>query len=227
MDTQKKASSQIVDHRKIVTRGWPSAIALLLGLILGRVTGTGADPQRDLVLITSTALDRGDNFWGGRLDPGLWRAPHVLLVDHDHGESTPCGRADAASGPFYCPANERIYLDLDFIGAISGELARAYVTAHELGHHVQKLRGELGRSSISTELGADCYAGMWMHQEQLDGHLGSGDLANALLEAAAVGDDRICPSCSPEQWTHGSSTQRMDALTEGFRGGTCGRWNKN
>jgi predicted metalloprotease len=145
----------------------------------------------------------------------------VVLIDGN--EPTACGMASPVTGPFYCPLSERIYVDLSFIRAIHGELARAYVIAHELGHHVQKLTGELGagRAQADIELEADCYAGVWMRDEQTSGHLQPGDFDAALAEAAAVGDDRLSPSSPPETWTHGSSAQRAAALRAGFNGGTC------
>lgn len=203
----------------------------LLGVIVGILASLGLrpgpsprgpDPDRDLVMVVSTALDRGDDFWGQRIEPRSWRMPHVVF-ENEKGEATPCGQANATSGPFYCPANERIYLELTFLRSINGELARAYVIAHELGHHVQKMLAKFrgARDSIGIELQADCYAGMWMKDELTSGHLAKGDIEAALAEASAVGDDAICPGCSPEAWTHGSSKQRVAAVTEGLGGGPC------
>jgi predicted metalloprotease len=223
MDEQPNVSPKIVDHRRsAATHGFTGLMSLVLGFLFGMSVGSPpVDHDRDLVIVTSTALDRSDDFWSARLEH--WRSPHVVLVDHAHGERTPCGTADERSGPFYCPSNERIYLDVAFLRSIRGELARAYVTAHEVGHHVQKVRGLLGssRPQIDIELQADCFAGMWMHEEQLHDHLAPGDVDAAIAEASAVGDDRICPTCSTEQWTHGSSDQRVAALAEGLRGGPC------
>lgn len=228
MELEQTTSVRVIDHRRALTHGLPPVLALLLGWVFWHspaTTGSAQDPAREIVLNVSTALDRGDDYWADHLDPSTWRMPHVVLIDHEHGEVTPCGHADADSGPFYCPANERIYVDVDFVAAISGDLARAYVTAHELGHHIQKLRGEFdNRSSIAVELGADCYAGMWMRDEQLHGRLAKDDVAGALAEAAAVGDDRLCPTCRREQWTHGSSAMRTAAVTAGLSGGACDAW---
>lgn len=221
MDIERTRSPNVIDHRKVASHGITFLIAMICGVLLGHgAPKQPAEPDDDLVAITSTALDRGDDFWHAR-DPQGWRSPHVVLIP-EAGETTPCGRADEASGPFYCPPNERIYVDVRFLRAIRGDLARAYVTAHELGHHVQKLRHELdGRPSIDIELEADCYAGQWMADEQAHGHLAPGDIETALAEAAAVGDDRICPGCSSEQWSHGSSAQRVAAVQRGFAGGAC------
>lgn len=219
MDEQKTVSPNIIDHRGAATHGLTALIALIFGAFFGRsVAPADSDPDFSLIQVVSTALDRGGDFWAARLKD--WRPAHVVLVDHD--ENTACGLAGPTHGPFYCPGNERIYVDLNFLRSIKGELARAYVIAHELGHHVQALRHEIdGRQSIDVELQADCYGGMWMHEESTHGHLAPGDFEAAVTEAAAVGDDKLAPGSAPETWTHGSSAQRAAALEAGFKGGPC------
>lgn len=219
MDQQSTVSKNIIDRRRVATHGVSGIVGILLGLIFGVARAPGG-PDGDLVQVTSTALDRGQTYWAAEIGPS-WRDARVILIDHD--TKTPCGTAGRSSGPFYCPADERIYLDLSFLRAIDGDLARAYVVAHELGHHVQKLRGELraSRPSVDVELEADCYAGRWMRTEQVAQHLGPSDVPGAIAEAEAVGDDRICPGCSAEQWTHGSSSARAGALAQGIGGLTC------
>jgi len=221
VDEQTNTSKNIIDKRSTATQhGISAVIGLLIGIFLGvKTAALPQPPDKDLVQITSTALDRGQTYWSHQV-PG-WRDAHVVLIDTE--TSTPCGPANKSTGPFYCPSDEHIYLDLSFLRTIKGDLARAYVVAHEIGHHVQKIRDELGalHQSVDIELGADTYAGCWMRTESVANHVALSEIDAALAEAQAVGDDRLCPSCSPETWTHGSSAARAAAVSKGLRGESC------
>lgn len=171
---------------------------------------------------------------------GDYKEPTMVLFTD--AVSTACGNASSASGPFYCPADQKVYMDLAFFdelktrfGAKGGDFAIAYVTAHEIGHHVQTLlgtsqkvtqlqrqnRSEANRLSVALELQADFYAGLWAHYNQE--YLEEGDIEEALSAANAVGDDAIQKRTRgdvvPDSFTHGSSEQRMKWFMKGYKTG--------
>ena len=170
------------------------------------------------------------------------RYSHAKLVLFSGATRSGCGVGSAQVGPFYCPNDRRVYIDLDFYRDLArrfgapGDFAQAYVIAHEVGHHVQNLLGEMnersqvrGRerqnaASIQTELQADCYAGVWAHSTQQRDLLQAGDIEEGLRAAAAVGDDTLQRETegrvSPETWTHGSSEQRVQWFKRGYTSGS-------
>ena len=192
------------------------------------------------VQFVSFVLDDAQNTWAAALGPQYRHAKLVLFRD---GIDSACGMAQTASGPFYCPNDEKIYLDLGFFDELrgrfgaSGDFAQAYVITHELGHHVQKLLGiepqvhrlmeedrrNANAYSVKLELQADCFAGIWGHSTAQRNILESGDIDEGLTAAASVGDDRIQRmsgrAVNPESFTHGSSQQRSMWFKRGMESG--------
>jgi len=207
------------------------------------------DTQRDAreeptVQFVSFVLDDAQKTWTGILQQRGIPYRHAKLVLFRDLTSSGCGAAQSATGPFYCPSDEKVYIDLGFFDELQrrfgapGQFAQAYVLAHELGHHVQNLLGierkvrnlqsqnpgEGNSLSVRLELQADCFAGVWAKSTQQRNLLESGDVESALGAAAAVGDDRLQRASrgqvSPETFTHGSSAQRMEWFQRGMGGGS-------
>jgi len=181
------------------------------------------------VQFVSFVLDDAQATWDKILGD---RYRHAKLVLFRDAISSSCGFAQAASGPFYCPVDQKVYLDLGFFDemrdrfAATGDFAQAYVITHEIGHHVQKLLGIEKRSrgdSVALELQADCFSGIWAHSTAQRNILESGDIEEGLNAAAAVGDDRIQRasgrSVNPDSFTHGSSRQRAEWFRRGYQSG--------
>ncbi len=198
-------------------------------------------PRRFVAQVLATTEDS----WSAIFQRNGQRYQPPNLVLYSGVTQTACGMGQAAMGPFYCPADRKVYLDMSFfrdmerkLGA-PGEFARAYVIAHEVGHHVQTLLGitervdamrrrageaEANALSVRMELQADCFAGVWArHTEQAQQFLERGDLESGLNAAAAVGDDRLQRRSGgmvvPESFTHGSSAQRVRWFRRGFESG--------
>jgi predicted metalloprotease len=160
-----------------------------------------------------------------------YRRPTLVIFDGQVRSA--CGLAGAAMGPFYCPGDEKLYIDLSFFRDLQtrfkapGDFAQAYVIAHEVGHHVQKLAGlrrpGSSRDSVRLELQADCYAGVWGHHAGELHQLSPGDAEEALAAATAIGDDRLQQQSQgrvvPESFTHGSSAQRVRWFQRGLQSG--------
>jgi predicted metalloprotease len=201
-------------------------------------------PEEDKeVQFVSFVLDDAQATWDRLLQARGKPYEHAKLVLFRDAMQSACGFAQAASGPFYCPGDEKIYIDLGFYDELKrrfgapGDFAQAYVLAHELGHHVQHLLGTeaqvreaqqrnpgaANQLSIRLELQADCYAGVWGHETEQRNILDPGDVDEGLQAAAAVGDDRIQKmsgqAVTPEAFTHGSSEQRASWFRRGFESG--------
>jgi len=208
----------------------------------GEVLQPGQDPQADMV---AHVLGDTEEVWTALFSQqgGQYRAPRLILF-HD-ATATACGMGQSAMGPFYCPPDEQVYIDLSFFRDLHqrfgapGDFAQAYVIAHEVGHHVQNLLGLSGQVhearqrlseaegnalSVQLELQADCFAGLWAHHaENRFQFLEAGDVEEALTAAAAIGDDRLQQQSNgrvvPEAFTHGSSAQRVQWFETGLRHG--------
>jgi predicted metalloprotease len=213
------------------------------GYVDGSAPRATSPEEEQLVDFVDFVVKDAQDVWTGefqQLGQPYERAKLVLFTDSTRSG---CGYAEAAMGPFYCPADGKVYIDLGFYRELKsrfgapGDFAQAYVIAHEVGHHVQTLLGlerrlaeararrpdDANELSVRFELQADCLAGVWAHSTQQRDLLERGDVEEGLAAAAAVGDDRIQKQSgagvNPETWTHGSSSQRVAWFTTGFRGG--------
>jgi len=251
--------------------GWVFGInpLALLGLLDGGNYGTqtqqlpspsaqrqNAAPADAGARFASVVLASTEDVWQKEFAQRGARYEPPVLVLYRRGTQTGCGFGDAAAGPFYCPADRRVYLDLDFFEVMAarlganGDFAQGYVIAHEVGHHVQNLAGttrqmaearqrlserDYNALSVRLELQADCYAGVWAQRsQQARGWMERGDLDEAIGAAAAVGDDRLQRQSQgvvvPDAFTHGSSAQRVQWFRTGFETGrleACDTFDRN
>jgi predicted metalloprotease len=238
-----------------------AAIALLMGqnplVVLGELLGgassqvvAGPPPteaelavEEDQVQFVSFVLDDAQQTMSQLLSQGGATYQDAQLVLFRDAVESACGMGQAAMGPFYCPGDQKVYIDLAFYNDLrtrfgaDGDFAQAYVIAHEIGHHVQNLLGierqvrgvqqqdpgSRNELSVRLELQADCLAGVWGNSAAARGHLDPGDVEEGLNAAAAIGDDRIQKMSggrvSPESWTHGSSEQRVTWFRRGMESG--------
>jgi predicted metalloprotease len=248
-------------------RGGPIGIGVVLVLLVlslltgrnflslvdpGAVTGGGESAPAGGPVEASSEEERLVDFMGFVLkgNQDVWRQllgaeyQETTLVLFRNTTSTACGYGQSASGPFYCPGDGKVYLDLSFFDELdrrfgaSGDFAQAYVIAHEVGHHIQNLTGlerrvrqtqqqrpdQANELSVRMELQADCYAGVWGHSAARAGQLDTGDVEEGLRAAASIGDDRIQRQSggvvNPESFTHGSSEQRVAWFRRGLENGS-------
>jgi len=227
---------------------------LVMGLLDTTGVGAGASapasgpPSDDAGAFTTAVLGSTEDVWGALFNRAGSSYPPPVLVLFDNPQRTGCGTATSALGPFYCPADQGVYIDLNFFHQLAGQFggpqdaarddsfAKAYVIAHEVGHHVQTVTGisnqvltrqsraseaESNALQVRMELQADCFAGVWAHYAR--DRITEQDVRDALVAAAAVGDDMIQKKTQgyvvPESFTHGTSEQRQRWFTRGFQSG--------
>ncbi|WP_395450644.1 neutral zinc metallopeptidase [Aminobacter sp. UC22_36] len=210
----------------------------------GQVTQGGAPANDEMTQFVSTVLAETEDTWNGIFQAEGLKYQEPKLVLFSGQVRSACGFASSASGPFYCPGDQKVYLDTAFFGQLAkqfgaaGDFAQAYVIAHEVGHHVQNLTGILpkfnqmrqqmseadaNQMSMRVELQADCFAGVWGHYTDQKGLLEQGDIEEALNAAQQIGDDtlqkRMQGYVVPESFNHGTSQQRQRWFAAGFKSG--------
>ena len=200
-------------------------------------TTPGDQPTDEGGAMVTRVLGDTEDFWKQQFSAAGAAYPAPILVLFSEATQSACGLGQAAMGPFYCPRDRQVYIDLSFFRDLDrrfgapGDFAQAYVVAHEVGHHIQNVLGVLGQNprvsrtdanqqSVQQELQADCLAGMWGRSASQRGLLEMGDVEEGLTAAQAIGDDRIQKQTQgrvvPESFTHGSSAQRVAAFRQGL-----------
>ena len=274
---QSRASQNVQDYRGRATGGGGGlklglgtvvlgVVAYFLGgpqLVMSLLSGAGSAPQSEAPIEAGTPTDEGGAFvshvlgdteetWTALFAQAGREYPSPYLVLFSQGINTGCGSATSAAGPFYCPADNKVYIDLVFFQqlesefAAQGDFAKAYVIAHEVGHHVQTVLGtsakvreaqqsarsqeEANSWQVRMELQADCYAGIWAHYADSARQLvEQGDINEALTAASAVGDDTIQKRTqgrvNQESFTHGSGAERQQWFRKGYSTGSVDQCN--
>jgi predicted metalloprotease len=263
----RRESSNVEDRRGFggggiaIGGGIIGVIALIINFLMGGDPGqlinqmqnqsgdqqAQRSPEEDqMAHFVSVALADNEDVWRKIFSENGSQYTDPKLVLYSNSTSSGCGYASSATGPFYCPQDQKVYIDLSFMnelktrfGAEGGDFALAYVLAHEVGHHVQNLLGtsdkiqnmmshaserDANKLSVALELQADFYAGVWAHYDENMNHvLEPGDIEEALSAASAVGDDAIQKKTQgyivPDAFTHGTSQQRVYWFTKGFKTG--------
>ncbi|WP_282173656.1 KPN_02809 family neutral zinc metallopeptidase [Cytobacillus firmus] len=265
----RRASSNVEDRRgmggggkTLIGGGLGGVIILLLftflggdpGELLGNMTGSDSgtavpyeesEKEKELADFVSVVLADTEEVWTEIFEEQGLQYKEPTLVLYSGSVQSACGAASSSVGPFYCPGDQKLYIDLSFYEELQrkfqapGDFAMAYVIAHEVGHHVQTLLGtteeimplrqkmseeKFNKYLVRFELQADYYSGVWAHHAQGMGYLEEGDLEEALNAATAVGDDTLQKQAQgyvvPESFTHGTSEQRKSWFHKGFQNGT-------
>lgn len=242
-------------------------VALLFGADISSLVGGGGggstssssqsepidpnnDPEAELKSFVSFVFDDAQAAWARLFSQSGRTYRKTRMILYRRGTRSGCGYGSSAIGPFYCPADEKVYIDLSFFKTLKqrlgapGDFAQAYVIAHEVGHHVQNVLGTEAKVrrqrrglskaasnalSVRVELQADCYAGVWAHSTKKRDLLERGDVQEAIGAAAAIGDDTLQRGAgkrvSPESWTHGSSAERTRWFKRGMEAGSLAACN--
>jgi uncharacterized protein len=262
----RKGSSNVEDRRGMPVRGAVGGglgllVALVAAIVFGvdpsaLLDGTGPSagveqqptgrmgvPEDEGGRFAAVVLADTEQTWNRLFAEAGANYPEPTLVLFSGGVASACGTTSSAVGPFYCPADSNIYIDLEFFRELkqrfgaSGDFAQAYVIAHEVGHHVQNVTGTMrqfqgyrdsgpGSAAVRVELQADCYAGVWAREQHGRGLLDPGDIEEAMNAAAAIGDDTLQRRGQgvvvPESFTHGTSEQRVRWFLRGYESGNAG-----
>ena len=244
-------SSNVTDSRgmggKLAVGGVGGILVVILGLIFGvdlgggrQAVGPSAPPDKETLTFTQKVLGTTEEVWDDEFHKMGKRYKKPQLELFSNSVDTGCGHAPSAVGPFYCPADQKVYIDPTFfeeleqkLGGSKADFSKAYVIAHEVGHHVQRLLGyhadpKDNDGSVRLELQADYLAGVWAHHGQKKfNFIEPGDVDSAIKTANAIGDDRLQKRSGgfvhPEKFTHGTSAQRVKWFQDGLKTGDASK----